>query len=169
MYRIDRQKETVSEIQRYLRELDDLYGRVPKLSVDGIYGEETREAVRALQRREGLTVTGETDKETLEVLYRDFRRARAVRLSAATLLPLDILPLALGDSGSYVKILQSVLGEILADPIPTDGFFGRATEEGVREAQRRYGLPDTRTVTDTLWQLLCEEYASRISQKMLEG
>lgn len=165
MYRIDIKSDTVREIQRYLRELEALYGTVPKLSIDGIYGEETRASVRAFQRREGLAETGETDKETFEALYAAALAASTAK-TESVLLPLAIFPMRMGDSGSYVRILQSVLNEILDERIPSDGFYGRATENGVRAAEARYGLKASGNVSRLLWQRLSADYAAAVLGKI---
>ena len=138
MYRIDKKSEAVKEIQAYLREIEAKEGVTPKLAVDGVYGEETRASVRAFQRREGLIETGEVDKETFELLYAAYLSALEEKESA--LIPAILFPLRMGDSGSYVRILQAVLNEILSLRIPPDAFFGRATENGVRAAEARYGI-----------------------------
>lgn len=165
MYRIDRKPEVVREIQTYLRELGDLYGDVPKLSVDGIYGEETREAVRLFQCRVGITETGETDEETFSALYRAFLPLSRAD-SQTGLLPAEVFPLRMGDSGSYVRILQSVLSEVGEERIPPDGFFGRSTENGVRAVEARYRMTPTGIVTNPLWQRLCADYRAILSEKI---
>ena len=49
MYKIDAEREAIRQIQIYLSELSYFYGDLPHLTVDGIFGEETAEAVRAFQ------------------------------------------------------------------------------------------------------------------------
>lgn len=166
MYRIDKKSDAVRQIQTYLRELQALYSIVPKLSVDGIYGEETRDAVRAFQKREGLLETGETDEETFEALYGAYLRATATTSTESELLPAAVFPLRLGDSGSYIHILQSVLNEILDERIPSDGFYGRATENGVRAAEARYGISPTGNVSLPLWVKLSKDYAALLLGKL---
>ncbi len=165
MYRIDEKSEAVREVQTYLRELSNLYKELPRLSVDGIYGDETREAVRIFQRMTGLTVTGDTDEETFTLLFRMYEPVRKERIGESVLLPAEAFPLRLGDSGSHIRILQSVLDEIFSLHIPTDGFFGRTTEEGVRLAETRYGTPATGYVSRRLWQMLSADYSAIIAEK----
>ena len=49
VYRIDRNEEAVREVQRYLRAVSYRHKEVPHIGIDGIFGEETREALRAFQ------------------------------------------------------------------------------------------------------------------------
>lgn len=165
MYRIDKKSEAVREVQTYLRELSTVYKELPRLSIDGVYGEETREAVRVFQRMTGLSVTGDTDEETFSLLFGMYKPIMEERLGKSELLPISVFPLRLGDSGSHVRILQNVLGEIFSLRIPTDGFFGRQTEDGVRLAEERYGTPPTGYVTRNLWQKLSSDYSAAIAEK----
>ena len=70
-YRIDREEEAVAEVQRYLRAVSYRYKEVPHVGIDGIYGEETREAVRAFQEHFSLSQTGVVDDVTFLRLYRE--------------------------------------------------------------------------------------------------
>ena len=70
IYRIDRGEEPIAEVQRYLRALSYLYSEIPHVGIDGIYGEETRAAVRAFQVLFSLSQTGVVDDETFSALYR---------------------------------------------------------------------------------------------------
>ncbi len=50
--------DNVSDLQRYLRTISETLGNIPQVTVDGIYGENTRDAVSVFQSIYGLTVTG---------------------------------------------------------------------------------------------------------------
>ena len=126
--------------------------------VDGIYGKKTAEAVSAFQEKYGLAATGEVDDATFHLLFEKFEEAREERTGESELIPAVVFPLQMGDSGSYVRILQSVLDELLGIHIPKDGFFGRATEDGIRALQRRYRLPGDGRVTRALWGRIVKEY-----------
>ena len=165
MYRIDIKSDAIREIHTYLRELEDKEGITPKLSVDGVYGEETRRSVGAFQKREGLTETGEVDKETFDLLFAAYIASLAATSEESVLIPAAFFPLRMGDSGSFVRILQSVLNEVLSAHIPGDGFFGRATENGVREAEVRYGLSPSGSVSRALWLKLSHDYGRMLLEK----
>lgn len=164
-YRIDEKKEAVREVQTYLRTLASLYKQLPLLSVDGIYGEKTREAVRLFQRMTGLAETGDTDEETFSLLYGMYLPVKEELMGESELFPANVFPLRLGDSGSPVRILQSVLNEILSLHLPTDGFFGKTTEDAVRLSEGRYLMPPTGTVSRRLWQRISADYRAAIAKK----
>jgi len=54
----------VRTIQEQLNRISQVYTAIPRLVVDGIYGQQTAEAVRAFQRIFNLPVTGVVDKAT---------------------------------------------------------------------------------------------------------
>jgi peptidoglycan hydrolase-like protein with peptidoglycan-binding domain len=62
----------VAIIQLMLRELGVIFDEIGDLAIDGIFGEATKEAVRAFQRASLLEVTGEVDLETYNRLSRAF-------------------------------------------------------------------------------------------------
>ena len=72
VYRIDRNEEAVAEVQHYLRAISYKHEEIPHVGVDGIYGKETEEAVRAFQRLFSLRVTGEADEATFALLYEEY-------------------------------------------------------------------------------------------------
>lgn len=71
-YRIDRNEEAVAELQRYLRALSYKHEELPHVGVDGIFGKETEEAVRAFQAFHSLRVTGVADEATFALLYEEY-------------------------------------------------------------------------------------------------
>lgn len=72
VYRIERKEESVAEVQRYLRALSYRYKELPHIGIDGIYGKETKDAVRAFQLLFALRETGIVDDVTFGRLYHEF-------------------------------------------------------------------------------------------------
>ena len=64
--------EKVRHLQYMLAILSDYIPQIPPLSVDGIFGTATKEAVLAAQRYFGLPQTGIVDAETWEEIYDQF-------------------------------------------------------------------------------------------------
>ena len=54
----------VRQLQEQLNGISDGYPAIPKVAVDGIYGESTQNAVRTFQKIFGLPVTGVVDYPT---------------------------------------------------------------------------------------------------------
>ena len=64
--------EKVRHLQYMLSILSNFIDQIPTISIDGIYGPATEDAVRASQRFFGLPITGTVDAETWEEIYDQF-------------------------------------------------------------------------------------------------
>ena len=69
MYNIRNPQNAIRMTQSFLLEISYVDEDLPHVSVDGIYGERTRRAIRIFQRKNGLPETGRTDRETWNLLY----------------------------------------------------------------------------------------------------
>ena len=163
MYDIKDRAEAVKQIQRFLISAAYKEGILPVLTVDGIYGEETREAVRRFQAKNKLPETGVTDYATWRRLYEEYKENETK--SGSDLLPSVAFPLQMGDSGSHISLLQTVLEELTEQPISKDNFFGRKTEEAVRHLEGRYGRRITGEVSEALWRLMAIEYKEKSERR----
>ena len=162
MYQIKAEADSVRQIQEYLLELSHVSETIPHVTVDGIYGKETAESVRAFQESVGLAATGEVDALTFSLLYEEYTAARDRRQAQSDLFPASVFPMKMGDNGSFIRILQTTLDALLGTHLKQDGFFGAATEESVRALQRRYLLPPSGTVDLQLWNRIAAGYKEQI-------
>ncbi len=64
--------EKVRQLQYMLSILSDFIPSIPPLTIDGVYGQATRSAVLAAQRRFGLPETGVVDARTWNEIYDQF-------------------------------------------------------------------------------------------------
>ena len=70
MYELLDKPSAIKEVQGFLFLLSDTEdASIPRVAIDGIYGAETREAVREFQLINGLEATGLVDLETFDLLY----------------------------------------------------------------------------------------------------
>ena len=65
-------REQVSLLQYLLSVLSQFYLEIPFVTIDGVFGAQTRNAVMALQRSAGLPETGSVDERTWDVLVERF-------------------------------------------------------------------------------------------------
>ncbi len=79
MYDIQNNADAIRHVQRFLLEL--YYGMTafPHVTIDGVYGQKTQDAVQMFQQANGLRPTGQTDFETWSVLYEAYSRMREKR------------------------------------------------------------------------------------------
>lgn len=120
----------VKFLQCYL----NLYGNT--LTVDGIFGSGTQNAVKKFQQDNGLAVDGIVGKNTWRTLMMQDSK-----------LPL----LRRGSRGVYVRYLQSKLVSKLYPAGTIDGIFGANTETAVRQFQQENDLDVDGIVGPLTW------------------
>ena len=105
------------------------------LSVDGIFGSRTLNAVRNFQQNNSLNVDGLVGPNTWRTLF--------------TLPPYPLL--REGSRGAYVKFLQQLLESNLYPVGNIDGIFGTRTLSAVRQYQQANGLTVDGLVGNNTW------------------
>lgn len=161
----EQKQADIRELQEYLRLLGQTYPLIPHLAVDGIFGQETEEAVQAFQRLMALPVTGKADSETWNTLVREYARETENMLPAAGIYPFrsGAVLAEIGDSGNRVAIVQSILCTVAEHcagflPVVIDSDFGKETEQAVKAAQRLFGFEQTGVVDHRTWDMLAAAY-----------
>ncbi len=119
--------DAVKALQSRLVELGYLTG-----SVDGVFGNDTRNAVKAFQGAKGMSVTGEVDEKTHNALYSNSQGDRPDG-DAFT-------ELSKGMSGDAVRTLQQRLKELGYFNGSLLGNFGELTEAALMDFQQAAGL-----------------------------
>lgn len=136
--------EDVKELQRLLNHYDYC------LPVDGIFGAWTDGCVKDFQFTHFLKNDGIVGSKTWRALY--------------TGAPVDMPILCLGCRQEEVKIVQTILANLIRDDTDfsayymgeIDGIFGPVTEKSVKEFQRLSGLIADGVVGDRTWYGLCK-------------
>ena len=163
--------DAVIAIQRSLNEISNNYPRIPKVSVDGIFGESTENAVKTLQSIFNLTPDGVVGLATwykIVYLYVGIRRLAELNSKGQQLIGTSFeYPnvVAIGDRGEKVTIAQFLLSVVAEfyDTVPfvaIDGVFGEATQNAVKEFQRTFDLPVTGVITQSVWNALYDVFVS---------
>ena len=141
----DDKKDYIREVQLYLRTISKHGGIIPTVSIDGIYGGETSNAVSEFQSAEKLPVTGDVDKATYDKISEVYERAYHMNADA---LPINVFEnstlLRLGDTGYDVYFLQvmlKALGEKFANihSVNVTGKYDYVTNEAVNGVKRSIG------------------------------
>ncbi len=152
-------------LQIRLNRVSNNYPRIPKVSVDGVFGLGTEQAVKTFQEIFGLAADGVVGKATwyrLSYLYASVKRLSELNSEGVQLEEVSKqLPEALkeGDSGPGVRLLQYYLSLVaqVNDQVPAvdqDSYFGPSTRVAVTRFQRAYGLPVDGLVGQQTWATL---------------
>ena len=160
----------VEQVQFWLNTLAQYESALPSLSVDGRYGAATASAVRAFQRRYGLTVDGVVGRETWNAIYNEFR---SIQSDNGTPNAYPGTALREGASGQNVRLVQfwlkiahTVYSRL--NDLTVDGKFGAATTAAVKRFQTYFGLTSDGVVGRTTWNKLYEVY-NDIANKLLSS
>ena len=160
----------VEQVQFWLNTLAQYESALPSLAVDGRYGAATASAVRAFQRRYGLTVDGVVGRETWNAIYNEFR---SIQSDNGTPNAYPGTALREGASGQNVRLVQfwlkiahTVYSRL--NDLTVDGRFGAATTAAVKRFQTYFGLTSDGVVGRTTWNKMYEVY-NDIANKLLSS
>ena len=161
------ERESVTNLQRYLRHLSYFNEEIGEVPIDGIFDSDTEAALRAFQRIEGLPQTGRADRETFDRLFAAYTRSQEAHRAPERIAHFPEIPenytVEVGEVQFLVSIIQNALGELSAvydgiGEVPQTGVYDEQTARAVREFQRVYGLPETGAVDRTTWNALADAY-----------
>lgn len=157
----------VVQMQVMLNRIGQNYPAIPRVTADGIFGQQTENAVRAFQRIFNLTedgIVGRSSWYQMVRLYVGVTRLAELESEGQRFAGISWqAPASLqsGSSGQSVRQLQYMLNVVaqFVNSIPTvaeDGIFGEATQNAVRAFQRFAGLTVDGIVGPATWNALYE-------------
>ena len=153
------------ELQQRLRNISKVHKDVPSVIPDGIFGEETENAVRAFQRKFGFSETGVVDFEIWDRINEEGKKALFVLSDPNQVISIknEDLPLIIGQIGREVHTLNLMLrrlGELYSNfrSENTGDEFTAETEREVRKWQKVIGHDITGEVDKLTWNRLAEHY-----------
>ncbi len=158
-------------LQTQLNRISQNYPLIPKIAaIDGIYGEDTANAVRTFQSIFNLPQTGVVDEATwykIAYIYISVKKLAELNSEGLSIEETSVdIPstLSSGAEGENVRILQYHLAVIGAyyqsvTPASITGLYDAQTEQSVRSFQQTFGLAQTGVVDETTWNDIYAAYA----------
>lgn len=161
----------VKVAQYHLAVIGENLEAVPIIAIDGIFGPETENAVKAFQQAYGLPVTGVIDETTWNDMFNVYRGIVESTPEYYTGVPVAPFPgyaLSLGMQGNEVRLLQEYINTLSTvfpqiPEVTVDGIFGPATRDAVIAAQELFGLPTNGIVQELTWDAITNAYRDIIS------
>lgn len=158
-------RQPVRSLQTMLRVIAAHQGDLPNVIPDGIYGQQTMQAVAAFQRKFGVPVTGVADQPTWELIVSEFKPAR-VHVIPAQPLQIVLQPnqvIGHGEAHQGIYLSQAMLTALahsygsIPEP-PISGVLDLGTAESLAAFQRLSGLPITGKLDKVTWKHLVLQY-----------
>lgn len=154
--------ESVRVLQYFLAILGAYYAALPEVTVDGIFGPSTREAVIAFQNFSGLPADGIIGQQTWNALTDAYDNVVRSRLEPTVFGDIPLPPastLVLGTRSAAVTQLQQWLNALAPEypqinVLPETGYYGEMTRDAVLAFQQLFGLQQTGVVNTITWFLI---------------
>ncbi len=168
-------EEEIRQIQTMLRELSFYDDSIERIIPDGIYGEQTAEAVRSFQRSNNLYVTGEVDNDTWDKIveayeknYQDNKR----QVSVVIIDELDV-PIEVGSATPSLYVIQAMILALSdyfdnIDAIEITGVFDAPTQKEVEKIQIISGITPNSLIDRAFLNSLAELYNTHITVNRAE-
>ena len=155
MYRVDDVDKAVRNVQRLLG-----------TKKSGVYDDDTRARVIALQQKYGIAESGVVDLVTFEVIRDEHYIKQRQRLHV-DVDGINRFPYSSGDFGSDVRIINSLLSEVLEsysiDAIGVRGsIYTAATLRAVMSLQRIFGFDERDLIDEILYERIKRESLTRM-------
>ena len=157
---------SVKILQYYLCFLSYFNLKLPYVAVDGIFGDETRDAVLAFQSLYGLDVDGIVGIDTWDMIQNAYAGVLTslpdeYRSYSSLLYPGYII--TTGASGKVVEQLQTYLKTIAANnpsipDVTVDGYYGEETKKAVLAVQELEGIEQNGQVGVLTWNAIVNLY-----------
>ncbi len=157
---------SVRILQYYLNFLSYFNLKLPYVAIDGIFGDETRDAVLTFQSLYGLDVDGIVGRDTWDMIQNAYAGVLTslpdeYRSYSSLLYPGYII--TTGASGKVVEQLQTYLKTIAANTpsvpdVTVDGYYGDETKNAVLAVQRLEGIEQNGQVGVLTWNAIVNLY-----------
>ena len=175
MYPLYDKNSAIKEVQKFLHVISDrINSDIPRVSIDGVYGVETENSVKAFQSLYGLTVSGKVDLETFIELYALYTLATDDFYIDDHIIKDDIFPLKYGDQHDDIITLHLYLNELnkrypYIGKVEKSNYYSRNTEMIISDLERLFKYPVTGEVSKFLFKRIKNEVDAQKKLDMKYG
>ena len=141
MYKLGDKRAAIREIQKYLNYISDRTGgEIPRVAIDGFFGEETKKAVKAFQKEMGIYESGEVDYGTFTLLYEEYLIAVSGYEAEKYFIDQNLFPFKLGDMGRealYINLMLDELSKVFGEigRVDLKPYFSISSESAVMKVR----------------------------------
>lgn len=160
-------ERAIFQVQEWLRGIERGGMPIPLIVPDGIYSQQTKDAVRIFQGLMGLAQTGIVDYATWLALRDAYENAVKKTLTSNPIYPFECglkdNKLTMGDTMPLVTIVQMIIETLtlIYDDLAEqqiNGVYDDLTAQNIACLQRLWNLPQTGEVDFDTWNKLADSY-----------
>ena len=166
----------IHNLQVFLRTISNKYNEIPLVIPDGVYGDTTKAAVSAFQKKFSLNSTGITDNSTWDSIVNVYKE---IESELAFPNSVRIYPEAglFAENSSYTPTIYVIQSMLLAIsnrfsniPRPSvNGVLDEATSKSVKAVQISSGLNPDGNITKLFWDYLSVIYETYVSNDRIDN
>lgn len=165
----------VSNLQYFLSYLSRFYSSISPATIDGNFGNETRQSVISAQNTFGLIEDGVVGELTWNAIYNAYRGIVdeiPLQYIEGNILPFAGIVLRQGSDNDSVLLLQqyiNVIAQIFdeVNSVELTGYFGAQTDRAVRSIQEITGLEANGIVGAITWDAITSLYSDIVNGSRL--
>ncbi len=154
----------VYELQYMLRKIAQVTGEIPLINHDGIYGEDTRAAVRAFQAQNGLPANGEVNKQVWDAIFEKYKESVYLTSRPEPIYPFSTSYATVpGEKSDIIVLIQLILSALAVvyddfEDVVITGEKDDATVEALKRFQGYNGLPRTGVLDRRTWDAAAKSF-----------
>lgn len=157
------EEQAIRNLQRYLRQLSYFDRDIEPIAINGIWNDETQNALTVFQRKNRLPPTGVADEQTWNLLFSQYENSLADGAPPSKVPFFPRQPagesLGIGDKSFVVAVIQYMLTELSVlyeglERVEINGVFDEKTQAAISEFQKRNLFPQSGRVDKRTWDRL---------------
>lgn len=166
MYYIDDRKSVIEAVQKHLLVIYEKGDKdIGRVSIDGIFGSETKEAIRKYQMLSGIEPSGTVNRVTFDSLYNEYKEITEEGELLEIPIGEGVFPLSFGMQGNDVLLLHLYLLELEKryrdlGTVDKSTYFSKRTENAVKNLQRIFREKESGEVDKRLFNRIIKELYS---------